>query len=164
RHDLLAKHAQYHPAAGLPQHDPGTADADHRAVPGYLAGLRDIGDGLPRRRLEDCATRWPAGRNVSVRRRRLLHYFTRGFRMGAEAPAPHRHRARNGNEGPVIAIDNVSKWYTDFQVLKDCSTSVAKGEVVIVCGPSGSGKSTLIKCVNGLEPFQQGRIVLDGIK
>jgi glutamate/aspartate transport system ATP-binding protein len=63
----------------------------------------------------------------------------------------------------VITIDNVSKWYTDFQVLKDCSTSVAKGEVVIVCGPSGSGKSTLIKCVNGLEPFQQGRITVDGI-
>jgi glutamate/aspartate transport system ATP-binding protein len=63
----------------------------------------------------------------------------------------------------VIEIDNISKWYADFQVLKDCSTSVAKGEVVIVCGPSGSGKSTLIKCVNGLEPFQKGRITVDGI-
>jgi glutamate/aspartate transport system ATP-binding protein len=63
----------------------------------------------------------------------------------------------------VIAIDNVSKWYLDFQVLKDCTTSVMKGEVVIVCGPSGSGKSTLIKCVNGLEPFQKGRILVDGI-
>jgi glutamate/aspartate transport system ATP-binding protein len=63
----------------------------------------------------------------------------------------------------VITIDNVSKWYTDFQVLKDCSTGVAKGEVVIVCGPSGSGKSTLIKCVNGLEPFQKGTITVDGI-
>jgi glutamate/aspartate transport system ATP-binding protein len=63
----------------------------------------------------------------------------------------------------VIAIDNVSKWYMDFQVLKDCTTGVMKGEVVIVCGPSGSGKSTLIKCVNGLEPFQKGRILVDGI-
>jgi glutamate/aspartate transport system ATP-binding protein len=63
----------------------------------------------------------------------------------------------------VIEIDNVSKWYLDFQVLKDCSTSVTKGEVVIVCGPSGSGKSTLIKCVNGLEPFQKGKITVDGI-
>jgi len=63
----------------------------------------------------------------------------------------------------VIEIDNVSKWYIDFQVLKDCSTSVTKGEVVIVCGPSGSGKSTLIKCVNGLEPFQKGAITVDGI-
>jgi len=63
----------------------------------------------------------------------------------------------------VIEIDNVSKWYLDFQVLKDCSTSVTKGEVVIVCGPSGSGKSTLIKCVNGLEPFQRGKITVDGI-
>lgn len=63
----------------------------------------------------------------------------------------------------MIEIDKISKWYFDFQVLKDCSTSVAKGEVVIVCGPSGSGKSTLIKCVNGLEPFQKGKITVDGI-
>lgn len=58
----------------------------------------------------------------------------------------------------MIQIEHVSKWYGDFHVLKDCSTSVAKGEVVVVCGPSGSGKSTLIKCVNGLEPFQEGTI------
>ena len=63
----------------------------------------------------------------------------------------------------MIQIDTISKWYGPTQVLKDCSTEVAKGEVVVVCGPSGSGKSTLIKCVNGLEPFQKGRIVVDGI-
>jgi glutamate/aspartate transport system ATP-binding protein len=63
----------------------------------------------------------------------------------------------------VIQIDTISKWYGPTQVLKDCSTEVAKGEVVVVCGPSGSGKSTLIKCVNGLEPFQKGRIVVDGM-
>jgi glutamate/aspartate transport system ATP-binding protein len=63
----------------------------------------------------------------------------------------------------MIRIDNVSKWYGQFNVLKNCSTSVAKGEVVVVCGPSGSGKSTLIQCVNGLEPFQQGAITVDGI-
>jgi glutamate/aspartate transport system ATP-binding protein len=63
----------------------------------------------------------------------------------------------------VIQIDKVSKWYANFQVLKDCTTYVSKGEVVIVCGPSGSGKSTLIKCVNGLEPFQEGKILVDGI-
>lgn len=62
----------------------------------------------------------------------------------------------------MISIDNVSKWYGDFQVLTDCSTQVAKGEVVVVCGPSGSGKSTLIKCVNALEPFQKGDITVDG--
>jgi glutamate/aspartate transport system ATP-binding protein len=60
----------------------------------------------------------------------------------------------------MITISKVGKWYKDFQVLKDCSTEVAKGEVVVVCGPSGSGKSTLIKCVNGLEPFQQGTITV----
>src|SRR5512132_3488741 len=64
---------------------------------------------------------------------------------------------------PMISIDNVSKWYGQFQVLADCSTKVEKGEVIVVCGPSGSGKSTLIKCVNALEPFQKGTIVVDGI-
>jgi glutamate/aspartate transport system ATP-binding protein len=63
----------------------------------------------------------------------------------------------------MITLSHVSKWYAAFQVLKDCSTEVAKGEVVVVCGPSGSGKSTLIKCVNGLEPFQQGAITVAGI-
>jgi glutamate/aspartate transport system ATP-binding protein len=63
----------------------------------------------------------------------------------------------------MIRIEQVSKWYGTFQVLAECTTGVAKGEVVVVCGPSGSGKSTLIKCVNGLEPFQQGDIVVDGI-
>ena len=63
----------------------------------------------------------------------------------------------------MIEIENLSKWYGAFRVLADCSTAVAKGEVVVVCGPSGSGKSTLIKCVNGLEPFQQGRITVDGV-
>ena len=62
----------------------------------------------------------------------------------------------------MIEIQGVSKWYGTFQVLADCSSKVEKGEVVVVCGPSGSGKSTLIKCVNGLEPFQQGEIRVDG--
>lgn len=63
----------------------------------------------------------------------------------------------------MIQLKNVSKWYGDKQVLDDCTTSVSKGEVVVVCGPSGSGKSTLIKTVNGLEPFQKGEIWVDGI-
>jgi glutamate/aspartate transport system ATP-binding protein len=63
----------------------------------------------------------------------------------------------------MISIKNVSKWYGAFQVLTDCSTEVKKGEVVVVCGPSGSGKSTLIKCVNALEPFQKGEILVDGV-
>lgn len=63
----------------------------------------------------------------------------------------------------MIDIYRVSKWYGSFQVLTDCSTQIAKGEVVVVCGPSGSGKSTLIKTVNGLEPFRTGKISVDGI-
>ena len=62
----------------------------------------------------------------------------------------------------MIKIENVSKHYGNFNVLKECTTTVNKGEVVVVCGPSGSGKSTLIKCVNGLEPFQSGQIIVNG--
>ena len=63
----------------------------------------------------------------------------------------------------MIEIKNISKWYGNFQVLKNCTVDVEKGEVVVVCGPSGSGKSTLIKTVNALEPFQKGEIIVDGI-
>ncbi len=63
----------------------------------------------------------------------------------------------------MIQMSHVSKWYGDFQVLSNCSTSVDKGNVVVVCGPSGSGKSTLIKVVNGLEPFHEGTITFNGI-
>lgn len=63
----------------------------------------------------------------------------------------------------MITIDKVSKRYGSFEVLKSCSLKVKKGEVLVVCGPSGSGKSTLIKCVNGLEPFEDGEIVVDGV-
>ncbi len=64
----------------------------------------------------------------------------------------------------MIELKNVSKWYGKFQVLSDCTTQVAKGDVVVICGPSGSGKSTLIKTVNGLEPFQQGHVLVDGVQ
>jgi len=63
----------------------------------------------------------------------------------------------------MIQMADVSKWYGDFQVLSKCSTKVDKGEVVVICGPSGSGKSTLIKVINGLEPFQEGKISFDGV-
>ncbi|HJW74875.1 MAG: amino acid ABC transporter ATP-binding protein [Anaeromyxobacter sp. RBG_16_69_14] len=62
----------------------------------------------------------------------------------------------------MISIRDVSKHFGSFQALKGCSTEVKKGEVIVVCGPSGSGKSTLIKCVNGLEKFERGEIVVNG--
>ena len=71
--------------------------------------------------------------------------------------------AENETAAPMIDIQHISKGYGGFQVLKDCTCQVAKGEVVVVCGPSGSGKSTLIKTVNGLEPVQQGRILVNGV-
>ena len=63
----------------------------------------------------------------------------------------------------MIELNNVSKWYGGNRVLNDCTASIARGEVVVICGPSGSGKSTLIKSVNGLEAVQSGQIVVDGI-
>jgi glutamate/aspartate transport system ATP-binding protein len=63
----------------------------------------------------------------------------------------------------VIEVASVSKWYGEHRVLTDCSTSVERGEIVVVCEPSGSGKSTLIKCINGLERIDQGQIIVDGV-
>jgi len=63
----------------------------------------------------------------------------------------------------MIHLHNVSKWFGEHRVLAGCSATIERGEVVVVCGPSGSGKSTLIKSVNGLEPVQDGRIVVDGV-
>ena len=65
--------------------------------------------------------------------------------------------------GGMIEMNHVGKWYGEFQVLSNCSTSVNKGDVVVICGPSGSGKSTLIKVINGLEPFQEGTITFNGV-
>ena len=62
----------------------------------------------------------------------------------------------------MIKFDALNKWFGDLHVLQDINLDVASGEVVVVCGPSGSGKSTLIRCVNGLEKFQKGSLVVDG--
>ena len=65
--------------------------------------------------------------------------------------------------GAAVVMREVSKWYGRFQVLKDIDFDVAKGERVVICGPSGSGKSTLIRCLNRLEQYQSGQIIVDGI-
>lgn len=64
----------------------------------------------------------------------------------------------------IIEIKNLNKWYGDFHVLKDINLTINKGEIIVVCGPSGSGKSTLIRCINYLEQFQEGNIIVDGIE
>ncbi len=69
------------------------------------------------------------------------------------------------NDTPLmIELDGVSKWFGDFQALKNVSVRVRQGEKVVVCGPSGSGKSTMIRCINRLEEHEEGRIVVDGIE
>jgi general L-amino acid transport system ATP-binding protein len=67
-------------------------------------------------------------------------------------------------DNPIVSIIGLNKWYGDFHVLRDINLEVAKGERIVICGPSGSGKSTLIRCINALEEFQEGRIVVDGIE
>lgn len=69
-----------------------------------------------------------------------------------------------GGAQPVIQMEGVSKWFGQFQVLRDIDLQVAQGERIVICGPSGSGKSTLIRCINRLEEHQQGRVVVDGIE
>ena len=64
----------------------------------------------------------------------------------------------------IVTINGLNKWFGDFHVLRDINLDVAKGERIVICGPSGSGKSTLIRCINALEEFQEGQIVVDGIE
>src|SRR5271156_4619470 len=68
------------------------------------------------------------------------------------------------SENSIVSICGLNKWFGDFHVLRDINLEVAKGERIVICGPSGSGKSTLIRCINALEEFQEGRIVVDGIE
>ncbi len=67
-------------------------------------------------------------------------------------------------EDPIIRVAGLNKWYGEFHVLRDIDLDVGRGERIVICGPSGSGKSTLIRCINALEEFQEGRIVVDGIE
>lgn len=66
--------------------------------------------------------------------------------------------------GTIIEIEALNKWYGEFHALTDVDLKVAAGERIVICGPSGSGKSTLIRCINGLEKVQKGRLVVDGIE
>ena len=68
------------------------------------------------------------------------------------------------NENPVISLDGVSKWYGDFQALKDINLEINLKEKIVICGPSGSGKSTLIRCLNRLEAHQKGKIHVSGVE
>jgi len=84
--------------------------------------------------------------------------------MSDEALAgSEEHIASAISDEVVITFDDVNKWYGEFHVLKDINLSVRKGERIVVCGPSGSGKSTLIRCINRLEPHQDGHITVNGV-
>ena len=70
----------------------------------------------------------------------------------------------NSNSEDVIVIENLNKWYGNFHVLRDINLRVKKGERIVICGPSGSGKSTMIRCINRLEEFQEGSLIVDGVE
>ena len=74
------------------------------------------------------------------------------------------HREKPVGDHAMIELRHVDKWFGAFQVLKDVSLTVARGEKVVVCGPSGSGKSTMIRCINRLEEHQKGQILVEGIE
>src|SRR5438477_1327361 len=65
---------------------------------------------------------------------------------------------------PIVNVAGLNKWYGNFHVLRDIDLAVGRGERIVICGPSGSGKSTAIRCINALEEFQEGRVVVDGIE
>ena len=68
----------------------------------------------------------------------------------------------SGKKTNIIEISELNKWYGDFHALKNINLDIKEGEIIVVCGPSGSGKSTLIRCVNFLEKFQEGSILVSG--
>jgi general L-amino acid transport system ATP-binding protein len=85
------------------------------------------------------------------------------IRAAGSATAGARSAERSDGQ-PAILIEGLSKWFGEFQALRNVSLRVERGERIVVCGPSGSGKSTLIRCINRLEIHQQGRIVVNGIE
>ncbi len=74
----------------------------------------------------------------------------------------HEMAAETGQHG-IIQMLGVNKWFGEFHVLRDINLSVDQGEKIVICGPSGSGKSTLIRCINALEEYQRGQIIVDGV-
>ena len=73
-------------------------------------------------------------------------------------------QANEQKDENVIVIENLNKWYGNFHVLRDINLQVKKGERIVICGPSGSGKSTMIRCINRLEEFQRGSLVVNGVE
>ena len=71
--------------------------------------------------------------------------------------------ANGGEAGPAVTVAGLYKWFGEFRVLADINLEVARGERIVICGPSGSGKSTLLRCINAIEDFQRGEIVVDGL-
>ena len=163
---------------------PADPDPDHHPVSGHLAGLCAVADTIS----SALQARWRSATAASSKCICSPPSSISCFRsppppMSAVCSGASRCRAEEdamsastsasttstraisaNAEPPMIEIAGLSKWYGEVRVLKHCATHVDKGEVVVVCGPSGSGKSTLIKCVNGLEPFQEGVIRVDGVE
>ena len=146
----------------------------HLAVQGHLAGVdrgavRSAGFVACVVRRSGLGDADDAVYGFCFRRNDLLHVLFRDValftvrRTPAERP-PAQLSEMTMTENSIVSIIGLNKWYGDFHVLRDINLEVAKGERIVICGPSGSGKSTLIRCINALEEFQEGEIVVDGIE
>src|SRR5690606_1584291 len=125
-----------HFAPGCQKHAAFAVDAIHYPFAGGFSCVCGVAHRLCRRCSCDCTARWPAPGNVSFRGGGLLLHLLHSFIFR------QTHASNSKWITIMIEINNISKWYGHFQVLNQCSTTVNKGEVVVVCGPSGSGKST----------------------
>src|SRR5262249_29163761 len=123
-------------------------------ISGHIAGFCRLPARLSDRDVHHCQPGWAADRSLHVRMCSLLPDLPCGYCRPGKAEEDIR---------PMIEFRRVNKYYGAHRVLRDITMRVSRGEVVVVCGPSGSGKSTLIKCVNALEPYQDGHILVDGI-
>ncbi|MGX1107550.1 ABC-type polar amino acid transport system ATPase subunit [Bradyrhizobium elkanii] len=170
---LVEDHVADRDAAGAAPRHSGSRQQLHRAVQGHLAGLDrravrplgvvacdvlrsdlvDADHGLYRLRF-----RWNDLLRVLLWNVALLAVR----RKPAQRSPPPLNKVTMSTT-PIVNISALNKWYGDFHVLRDINLEVGKGERIVICGPSGSGKSTLIRCINALEEFQEGEIVVDGI-
>jgi general L-amino acid transport system ATP-binding protein len=110
---------------------------------------------------------------LRLRRNLLFPVLLGDVALRGKRRAAARNRVPAMNEGsgkaeavagmPAVEIAGMHKWFGDFHVLRDINLTVARGERIVICGPSGSGKSTMIRCINRLEDYQQGRVVVDGL-
>ena len=164
----------HRPPAGAAGGHPGHRRPVHQPLQGHVARLRPRADraagrGAEHHQAAGLPRAGPLRRDAGLRELRVLDRVILDVAREPAARAPawsggvmSTQSTENGKA--MIQLEGVSKWFGDFQALKDVDLAIDRQEVVVVCGPSGSGKSTMIRCINRLEKHDGGRIVVDGIE